>query len=343
MASLNTNISKALCLLSCLLVCGATRANEVITDTHKFTEVRNNIWLAQTAAPVFNSNALVIVNDEDVVLVDSHVTPAKARELIKAIKAITPLPITALINSHFHWDHAHGNQEFGGLPIIGHEYTYKKLAGAPLQEDTYQNGIEGNAATLARVASLIAEADDPERRGELERYQAILKAHVADFDEIQPLPPNITLRQRMTLYRGSREIQILFLGRAHTGGDVLVFFPGDRLVFTGDVAFSGPSYLGDGYVDEWPQTLENLKALDFDVFVPGHGPAITDLERIDIVQALYRDLWDKTKKLHSAGVDSETAAKTIDLTNHKAIPVLQVGTSLTTIQRIYHRLENPDS
>ena len=114
MASLNTNISKALCLLSGLLVCGGIRADEVITDTHKFTEVRNNIWLAQTAAPVFNSNALVIVNDEDVVLVDSHVTPAKARELIKAIKALTPLPITALINSHFHWDHAHGNQEFGG-------------------------------------------------------------------------------------------------------------------------------------------------------------------------------------------------------------------------------------
>ena len=128
-----------------------------------------------------------------------------------------------------------------------------------------------------------------------------------------------------------------------TGGDVLVYFPKDRLVFTGDVAFSGPSYLGDGYVDEWPQTLENLKALDFDIFVPGHGPAITDLERIDIVQEFYRDLWDKAEKLHAAGVDIETAAKTIDLTNHKAIPVLQVGTSLTTIQRIYHRLKNPDS
>ena len=114
-------------------------------------------------------------------------------------------------------------------------------------------------------------------------------------------------------------------------------------MFTGDVAFSGPSYLGDGYVDEWPQTLENLKALDFDIFVPGHGPAVTDLARIDIVQAFYRDLWDKAERLHAAGVDIETAAKTIDLTNHKAIPVLQVGTSLTTIQRIYHRLKNPDS
>ena len=73
------------------------------TDTHQFMEVRNGIWLTQTTARVFNSNSLVIVNDEDVVIVDSHVTPSKARDLIASIPAITDKPVTALINSHFHW------------------------------------------------------------------------------------------------------------------------------------------------------------------------------------------------------------------------------------------------
>ena len=82
----------------------------ITTDTHRFTEIRNEVYLAQTTERVFNSNALVIVNADDVVLVDSHVTPSKARDLIKSIKAITPNPISTLINSHHHWDHAGGNR-----------------------------------------------------------------------------------------------------------------------------------------------------------------------------------------------------------------------------------------
>ena len=316
-------------------------ATEVLTtDTHKFTELRNNIWLAQTTAPVFNSNALVIVNNEDVILVDSHVTPAKARDLIRAIQEITDKPISALINSHHHWDHAHGNQEFAGLPIIGHEYAYNKLANSPLEDPTYKGGQAGNQNALKQIREKLEQEQDPKKRAEIEQYLALFSAHVKDFDEIRPQPPNITISERMTLYRGERIIQILFLGRAHTGGDLMVYFPQDKLVFTGDVAFSGPSFLGDGYVDEFPQTLENLKALDFDVFVPGHGGPITDLTRLDIVQEFYRDLWAKSVALHAKGKDAATAAKEIDLTNHTNIPITKPGVDLGTMQRIYHRLEH---
>ena len=317
-------------------------ADPITTETHRFTEVRNGIYLAQSTAPVFNSNSLVIVNDEDVVVVDSHVTPAKARELIASIQAITPKPVTALINSHHHWDHAHGNQEFDGVPIIGHEFTHMKLRSGSLDEPTYTRGLSGNAATLARVKEQIASAEDDEERERLETYLAIFAAHVKDFDEIDPLPPNVTLNERLTLFRGSREIQIIFLGRAHTGGDVVVYFPQDKLVFTGDIAFGGPSFLGDGFVDEWPQTMENLKALDFDIFVPGHGPPVTDLGRIDLVQEYYRDLWKKTAAKHAEGVSAEEAARTIDMTNHTKIPVQRVGVDPLAVQRMYYRLENPD-
>ena len=317
-------------------------ADPITTDTHRFTEIRNGIYLAQTTARVFNSNSLVIVNDEDVVVVDSHVTPAKARDLIASIKAITSKPITALINSHFHWDHAHGNQEFLDVPIIGHEFTHMKLTTAPLDEPTYRRGLEGNAATLVRVKEQIDSTEDDEEREDLEIYLAMFAAHAKDFDEIDPVPPDVTMNERLTLFRGNREIQIIFLGRAHTGGDVVVYFPQDKLVFTGDVAFAGPSFLGDGFVDEWPQTMENLKALDFDIFVPGHGGPVTDLGRIDLVQEYYRDLWKKTAAKHAEGVNAEEAARTIDMTNHTEIPVQRVGVDSLAVQRIYYRLENPD-
>jgi glyoxylase-like metal-dependent hydrolase (beta-lactamase superfamily II) len=80
----------------------------------------------------------------------------------------------------------------------------------------------------------------------------------------------------MTLYSGSREIQIRFLGRAHTGGDVVVFLPREKVVITGDFLTAALSNMSDGYVDEWVDTLENLKKLDFEVVLPGHGEAFTD-------------------------------------------------------------------
>ncbi len=309
------------------------------TDTHRFMEVRNGIYLTQTTAQVFNSNSLVIVNDEDVVIVDSHVTPAKARDLIASIPAITDKPVTALINSHYHWDHAHGNQEFADIPIIGHEYTRMKLATAAHEEPTYLSGLAGNAARLAQLAEQIEAAEDDEEREGLETYRAMFAAHAADFDEIAPLPPDVTLHERMTLFRGSREIQIIFLGRAHTGGDVAVYFPQDRLVFTGDMLFGGPSFLGDGYVDEWPETLQNLKALDFDIAVPGHGAPLTDLSSIEKSQDYYRVLWERTAEQHAAGVSAEEVPGTIDLSD-TAFPDRKP--SLVEVHRMYHRLENPD-
>lgn len=309
------------------------------TDTHRFMEVRSGIWLTQTTAQVFNSNALVIVNDEDVILVDSHVTPAKARDLIASIPAITDKPVTAVINSHFHWDHAHGNQEFADVPIIGHEFTRAKMATAPLEEPTYVQGTTGNAATLERLAEQIEAAEDEEERAGLEAYRAMFAAHAADFDEIDPLPPDVTMNEKMTLFRGGREIQIVFVGRAHTGGDVVVYFPQDRLVFTGDILFGGPSFMGDGYVDEWSETLENLKALDFDLVVPGHGLPLEDLSAIEKSQEYYRVLWERTAEIHAAGGSAEEAAETIDMSDS---PFPNSKPRLVEVQRMYHRLENPD-
>ena len=198
------------CLLAALLCVSITSAqdgandNVVETDTHRFTEVRNGIYLAQTTARVFNSSSLVVVNDDDVVVVDSHVTPAKARHLIASIAQLTDKPISALINSHHHWDHAHGNQEFKGIPIIGHEYAYRRLASNVRADPTFIRGLEGNQATIERVMKEIAEAEDGEGKTALQAYLEMFRAHAADFDEIEPEPPNVTISQRMTLHRPGR-------------------------------------------------------------------------------------------------------------------------------------------
>lgn len=320
-------------------------SGDFATETHRFEEVAPGVYFVRYTVPMFNSNSMVIVGEDDVIVVDSHITPATARELIASIRHITDLPVGVLINTHFHYDHAHGNQAFEGAEIIGHEFTRLKMAGTPLEEKTFTDyagrvasGLEGLEAQLANIES------DDEREG-VETRLATLQAHQATLDEVAPVPPNITLNERITLYRGEREIQIVFCGRAHTGGDVVVYLPDERLVFTGDMMLGGPSWLGDGHVDEWPQTLENLKALDFDVILPGHGDKVTDRALIDHVQDFYRELWAQVATLRSEGKSAEEAATAVDLTafRNRLPSVQRTGYDRQAVERIYQLLDERET
>ena len=84
--------------------------------------------------------------------------------------------------------------------------------------------------------------------------------------------PDETFRDRLTLYLGGKEIQVLHLGRAHTRGDSIVFVPEDRIVYMSEVFnFDEFPYIADGYSADWMRTLETAEALKADIFVPGHG------------------------------------------------------------------------
>ena len=81
----------------------------------------------------------------------------------------------------------------------------------------------------------------------------------------------MTFDRRLVIHRGGREIHLLFLGRAHTAGDVVAFIPSERVIATGDLMHGLLPYMGDGFPDEWPATLRALEALEFDRVIPGHG------------------------------------------------------------------------
>ncbi len=301
------------------------------------------------------SNALVIVDDADVTVVDSDVTPAAARALIESVKTLTPKPITTVINTHYHFDHAHGNQAFpAGVTIIGHEFTRAKLAGDPLHERTYQFFSKLFAQNAQAVKEQAAEAKDPKARAALEQQATALANHVRDDQETRATPPTVTLSERMTLHHGGREIEILFLGRGHTGGDVVVFLPKERIVFTGDLLLQGPSYMGDAYLDEWSQTLDRVKALEFDLIVPGHGEPFRDRAAIDAAQAYMRDTWNQVVALRAKGVPALEAALRIDLAAHKAtlglfasplLPsgILAPGIEPNSVLRVYELLDEREA
>ena len=312
----------------------------ITTDTHRFQMLADGVYLAMYTVPMFNSNSLVVVNDDDVLVVDSHITPSAAEELIAGIGQITDKPITTLVYTHFHYDHAHGTQAFGDVQIIGHEFTHATMAGDPLNEPTFQQWLSGQNRTIPWLESQIESAESDEQREQLETGLQAARAHLEHVKQIAPVPPDTTLSDRLTLFRGDREIQVIFCGRAHTGGDVVVYLPADKLVYTGDMAFSGPSFLGDGHVDEWSDTLMKLKELDVERYVPGHGPPFTDPERLDIVAAYYQDLWDKVVAVRAKGANAGEAIRQVDLTAYAdTLGITQTGAPLAAVARIYQLLD----
>ena len=249
------------------------------------------------------------------------------------------------MNSHYHYDHASGNQVFGkDVEIIGHEFTRKKLLGDVLHEATYLNN--GSPATQQRVAEALAaqiqKAASGPAKTALEAQHTMLKRHIRELSEIKPTPPTTTLTTKLTLYRGSREIQILHLGRGHTGGDVVVFLPAEKIVFTGDLFYAGAPYLGDAYPEEFVQTLEKLKGLPFDVAVPGHGPLVRARAQIDFNQQYLRQYWAQVKRLHDAKLPAEDAKAKLDFSKYESFARFQLNTPGVLdieVRRMYQLLD----
>ena len=343
------SIAVAIVAMAALVGAAAFAADK---PTHRFEKLAPGVHFATGAGPVFTlSNALVIEDDTGVTVVDSHVTPAATRALIAAMKTITSKPITTVINTHYHFDHAHGNLAFpAGVTIIGHEFTRAKLAGDPMNERTYKFFSKLFADNAVAMKKQVAEVKDPTAKASLEEQATAMANFVRDDKETRPVPPTVTLNDRMTLYRGAREIQLLFLGRGHTGGDIVVFLPKERIVFTGDLLLQGPSYMGDAYLDEWVATIDKVKALEFDVVVPGHGEPFKDRASIDAFQAYMRDTWTQAVEMRAKGIPALEAALRVDLTRHKAtmgqyasplLPsgILAPGIEPNSILRVYELLD----
>lgn len=313
------------------VVAAAVLANTRETDptdgrrAWRFEEIAGGVFFATgTGAMTTMSNSLVIVNDDHAMLVDTSVSPAAARKLVAEIRSeVTEKPIRYVFNTHFHFDHSHGNQIFGDdVEIVAHEFVRKQhLADVRMQRTnrTFSAAIPGQ---LDSARARLAAATDPAERARLETDLRVREAHWNAIQETDVKPPNITYRDTLKIVKGGREVQLHFVGRGHTGGDSMVFLPAERIVFTGDFFLGSPGvhglpYMGDGFVNEWPDSLDGLKALAFDVIVPGHGTPFRERSQIDDLQRFLRDLWSQVSTLRAQGLSADEAVGRVDLTAHE--------------------------
>jgi len=317
----------------------AFRAQTPAPAAYRFQQIASDIYSAiGTGAMNVGSNSAVIVNRDDVTIVDSHISPESARAMLTELRTITDKPVRLLVNTHFHYDHTNGNQVFASpVDIVGHEYTRRRLAGDILERGMFADLLKGMPKQLDDLKARAASEQDAAAKTRLDQQLRVQTAFGESLKELKVTPPNITLDDRMTMYRGDREIRLIYPGRGHTGGDVVVYLPKERVLCSGDLLVNGIANLIDGFVNEWPDALEKLKALDFVDVIPGHGEPFKGKERIDWFQAYLRDLWQQASALHQQNVPPAEAARRIDMSGHKAhYPTITApGIAPTTVARLY--------
>lgn len=187
------------------------------------------------------TNAGIIVGDDSVLVIDSLRVPSFARELRADVRRITDKPVRYLVDTHGHWDHAFGNEEFADATIVGHVNCRRELEELG---EAWRNGV------VARNNEWSEE-----------------------IKSVRITPPDLTFDHRLELHFGGRRVDLVYLGRAHTSGDIFIHLPDDGLLFTGDVAQDGGvPYMLDGHMRDWVETDTHLLDLPFERFVSGHGP-----------------------------------------------------------------------
>ncbi len=113
-----------------------------------------------TGVPYYVSNSVVIVGDDAVAIVDSGAGPDEGRALLAAIRTVTHLPVRYLVNTHFHFDHAFGNEVFVGAVVVGHDTTRDMLRRGALGTRTAAEFAAGLPSQIARArAAAAADAD----------------------------------------------------------------------------------------------------------------------------------------------------------------------------------------
>ncbi len=246
------------------------------------------------------SNAGLIVEGNQSMLVDTLFDLKLTEEMLKIMRAVTQAAasIDVLVNTHANGDHCYGNELVQEAEIIASKACAEDMNETPPQ-------------LLAQMLN-----DAPEM-GEIGEY--LLKIFGKfDFDDITLVPPTRTFEEHLEVKVGDKKIHLIEVGPAHTRGDVLVYIPETRTVFTGDILFiEGTPIMWTGPIANWINACDLILDMDVETVVPGHGP-VTDKQGVEQVKGYLQYIHAEARKRYEAGVSVFEAANDIALTDYSS-------------------------
>ncbi len=227
-------------------------------------------------------------------VVDTFWDLPHTRELIATYARVTPEPVRRVVNTHHNGDHCWGNQLFTDAEIIGH-----RACAAAFGKDAAPGMLQGMKA--------LAASNDPA----LATFAAGLEPW--DFSGIELTPPTTLVDDRLALDLDGVRVELIYVGPAHTAGDVLVHLPRERIVFTGDILFHRCTPIGwEGTYANWIAALDRVIALAPDVVVPGHGQ-LCGVDGPREMKAYLEYVRDESRRFFGDGLTALEAAKRLDV------------------------------
>jgi len=242
------------------------------------------------------SNAGLIEDSGQTLLVDTLFDLKMTGEMLAAMRRAVPASaqIGALVNTHANGDHTFGNQLVEGARII---------ASKACAEDMLHRPPEQYASWQKEWPTM----------GVAGRFWQEVIGSRFDFQGIRLVLPNETFSGEMRLRVGDKDVRLIEVGPAHTRGDVIVYVPKDKVVYTGDMLFNhAHPAVWNGPVSNWIKACERMLSWDLEAVVPGHG-ALMDKAGIREFRDYLAYVYAESRKCYDEGLDFEQAAEKISL------------------------------
>jgi len=270
-----------------------------------------------------HANNVFIVNDEDVMVVDTSQSPALTREVLAALRTITKKPVRYVINTHWHDDHAIGNQvyreAFPDVDVIGHARTIRDLPaeGAPNR----QQMVKGLPPLIARLRDAAGSGRNLEGKPITDEERSAYASdvewaerYVTEVPAAEVILPTIAVSDRLVLRRGTRLIDIRALGPGHSQADLIVHLPAEKIVIAGDLVIAPVPLTGlKSSIRGWATALDRIRALQPAVIVPGHGPIMRDEAFLAQLGGLFMSLAQQVEASVAKGASLEATRAAVRL------------------------------
>lgn len=296
------------------------QVEKVMEDVYVLKPQMNNYrWVT--------ANIVVIINEKDVLVVDSGLLPEAGREAIREINKLTSKPVKYLFNTHWHGDHWQGNEAFvksyPDLKIIASKEGAEGIARDGMlwvkkhYIRNFQRMIDGYEERLRKGDRSNGTKLTSDEMKELAEGIEMVKSDLEEMKQLRPVFPSLTFERTMTLQSGGREIQFHYLGKGNTRGDAVIYLPNERLLITGDLVVHPSPYESGTFSLDWIETSRKLAGFDYSLLIPGHGEVQHDTSYLDFLNALFAEIVKQVNQAYLEG--SYQLEEFQKLVNHESV------------------------
>ena len=239
------------------------------------------------------SNAGLVTDGGEALLVDTMFDTAHTRAMLDGFAAVSRAKIGTLVNTHHNGDHCYGNGCIEGCEIIATVGAAEAMKHeTPRGLAQFMKAAPGLGLTGEYLVHCFGDFD---------------------FENCSVRAPDTTFTGETSRMVGSKRVDLIEVGPAHTGGDALVYVPDDKTLFTGDILFiDGHPIMWAGPVENWIAACDAILDMDVETIVPGHGP-VTDKKGVARVKEYLDYIHGEARARYDSGLGALEAARSIAL------------------------------